>query len=111
MVGSTSLLWKSKKQGCITTSTHCSEFIALKIAVVEAVLMRYILHCFGLPVPVDKPTKMFDDNKGVADSVNIPQSELKKKHIAISYHFVKEAIAAKIIDIHWVKSYEKILMF
>ena len=28
------------------------------------------------------------------------------KHIAISYHYVREAIAAKIVDAHWCKSAE-----
>ena len=76
----------------------------MRMAVEEAISLRYMLRCFG--VPVTKPTRMFGDNKGVLDSVNIPQSEMKKKHIAISYHLVREAIAAKIIDSSWINSYE-----
>ena len=66
--------------------------------------MRYMLKCFG--IPVRKPTRMFGDNRSVLDSVNIPQSEMKKKHIAISYHLVREAIAAKLIDCTWIMSHE-----
>ena len=66
--------------------------------------MRYMLRCFGIPVTT--PTRMYGDNRGVIDSVSIPQSELKKRHIAILYHFVREAIAAKIIDVTWIASNE-----
>ena len=103
-IGSTPIFWKSARQGCIATSTYCSEFIAMRTAVEEAISMRYMLRCFG--IPVNTPTRMYGDNRGVIDSVSIPQSELKKRHIAISYHFVREAIAAKIIDVTWVKSHE-----
>ena len=38
--------------------------------------------------------------------MEIPLGELKKKHIAISYHYVREAIAARIVNAHWCKSAE-----
>jgi hypothetical protein len=41
---------------------------------------------------------MFGDNKSVVTSSTIPHSKLKKRHNALSYHRVREAIAAKIID-------------
>jgi len=103
-IGSTPVFWKSSRQGCIATSTYCSEFISMRTATEEAISLRYTLRCFG--VPVSKPTHMLGDNRSVLDSVNIPQSELKKKHIAISYHFVRYAIAARIIDAAWIRSHE-----
>ena len=80
-IGSTPVFWKSSRQGCIASSTYCSEFIAMRTAVEETISMRYMLRCFG--VPITKPTRMYGDNKSVLDSVNLPQSEMKKKHIAI----------------------------
>ena len=104
MVGSTPLIWQSKRQNCITTSTYCAEFIAMRSAVEESISLRYMLRCLG--IPVTEPTKVFGDNWRVIQSASIPESELKKKHIAISYHYVQEAISAKIIDAYWVKSSE-----
>ena len=72
----------------------------MRQAVEEAISLRYMLQCLG--VPVSKPTSLFGDNYGSIQSASIPDSELKKKHIAISYHFVREAIAAKIINANWV---------
>ena len=41
---------------------------------------------------------MFGDNKSVVTSSTMPHSKLNKRHNALSYHRVREAIAAKIID-------------
>lgn len=84
LVGSAPLLWQSKSQGCIASSTYCAEFIAMRSAVEEAISIRYMLRCLGIPVKT--PTKIFGDNWSVIQSASIPQSELKKKHIAIAYH-------------------------
>ena len=37
------------------------------------------------------------DNKSVVTSSTVPSSMLAKRHLALSYHRVREAIAAKII--------------
>jgi hypothetical protein len=43
---------------------------------------------------------MFGDNKKcVVTSSTIPHSKLNKRHNALSYHQVREAIVAKIIDL------------
>ena len=39
-------------------------------------------------------------------SATIADSDLKKKHVAASCHFVREAIAAEIVNACWVKSHE-----
>jgi hypothetical protein len=41
---------------------------------------------------------MFGDNQSVIASSTLPHSALKKRHNALSYHRVREAIAAKIIS-------------
>jgi hypothetical protein len=103
-VGSTPVLWISRRQGCIATSTYCAEFIAMRTAVEEAISLRYMLRCLG--VPVTAPTNLYGDNFGVIQSATIPEGELKKKHIAISYHYVREAIAAKVVNGIWVRTDE-----
>ena len=63
-----------------------------------------MLHCLG--VPVTKPTNLHGDNFGIIQSATILDGKLKKKHVAISYHYVCEAIAAGYINAIWVKSHE-----
>jgi hypothetical protein len=38
---------------------------------------------------------MFGDNESVVNSSNIPAGKLHKRHIALSWHRVRESIAAK----------------
>ena len=78
--------------------------MALRSAVEETIALRYMLRCLG--VPVRKPTLVFGDNLGSIQSATIPEADLKKKHVAISYHFVREAVAASIIKPIWIKSHE-----
>jgi hypothetical protein len=97
-VGSTPVIWSIKRQGCI------AKFIAMRYAVEEAISIRYMLRCLG--VSVTAPKNLYGDNFGVIQSAEIPDSELKKKHIAILYHYVREAIAARIVNAIWIRSAE-----
>ena len=51
---------------------------------------------------------VFGDNKSVIISGSIPSSGLKKKHNAIAYHRVREAVAAGIIQLVHVPGVENI---
>ena len=57
--------------------------------------LRYTLRMMG--VPIDGPTWMFGDNQSVITSSTILQSTLNKRHNALSYHRICEALAAGII--------------
>jgi hypothetical protein len=50
-----------------------------------------------LGVPIEGSSILFGDNKSVVTSSTIPHSGLNKRHNALSYHRVREAIAAKIL--------------
>jgi hypothetical protein len=57
-----------------------------------------------LGVPINEPAKMLRNNKSRIMSTMVPSSALKKKHDAIAYHCVHEAIAAGIITFAQIKS-------
>ena len=78
----------------------------MRSAVEKAISLRYMLRCLGIPVPIGKPTNIYGDNFSVIQSANVPDSEMKKKHIAVSYHYVREAIAARIVNPIWVTTHE-----
>lgn len=59
--------------------------------------LRYKLRMLG--VPLEGPAMGFCDNQGVVLNSTIPSSLIKKKNNAISYHKVRESVAAKIIEI------------
>ena len=95
LVGRTPVFYYSKRQGAVETSTYSAEFMAMRHAVEEVGSIRYMLRCLG--VNVDVPSKVFGDNLGVIQNATIKDSLLKKKHVAISYHKVREAVAAGVI--------------
>jgi hypothetical protein len=77
-VGSTPVLWPSKHQGCIATSTYTAEFVAMQSAVEEATLIRYMLRCLGIPVM--KPRNLYGDNFGVIQSAtSYPRRRIEKE--------------------------------
>jgi len=54
-------------------------------------------------VPLDGPTILYCDiNQSVVHNAQNPASTLKKKHTAISFHKIREAVAAGIVEVHKV---------
>jgi hypothetical protein len=93
------ILWYSKRQNTVETSTFGSEYVAAKTAVEMIEGLRYKLRMMGIPVA--GATNFFCDNESVVKSSVRPESTLKKKHNAIAYHRVREAQAADIIRVAW----------
>ena len=95
MLNNTPVRWVSIRQKTVETSTYGSELVASKIATELILEVRYMLQSLG--VALDGPALMLGDNMLVVLNTSVPSSVLKKKHNAIAYHRVREAIAAKIL--------------
>ena len=91
LVGPTPIYFLSKCQGAITTSTYGAEFCSMKTAVEHVQSVRYMLRCLG------HASLVCGDNRGVILNCTVPDSHLKKKHVAIAYQKAREAAAAGII--------------
>jgi hypothetical protein len=95
MVNQTPIQWFCKKQNVVETATYGSEFMVARQATEQIMDLRYTLRMLG--IPIDGPSWMFGDNKSVITSSTIPQSNLNKRHNALSYHRVREAISSNIL--------------
>jgi hypothetical protein len=93
------ILWYSKRQNTVETSTFGSEFCAMKTAIDMVEGLRYKLRMMG--IPMSGPTSVFCDNESVVKNSTAPESTLKKRHNAIAYHRAREAQAAGIIRVAW----------
>ena len=71
----------------------------MRTATDEAMSLRYILRCLRCNIPSDGscPTKICNDNLSVVLTVQNPAANLSNKHVAISVHVAREAVAAGII--------------
>ena len=94
LVGRTPVFFMSKRQGAIATSTYGAEFCAMRTATEEVISVRYMLRCLG--VKVKHASLICGDNMGVIQNCTIPDSLLKKKHVAIAFHKTRESAAAGI---------------
>ena len=99
-VDQTPIEWYSKKQATVETATYASEFIASRICVEQAIDFRTTLRYLG--VPIREKSYMFGDNKSVVDSSATPHAKLHKRHTALSFHHVREAIASKYLAFYHI---------
>jgi len=87
--------WFSKKQATVETATYGSEFVAARTCTEQIIELRTLLRYLG--VPIRDQSYMFGDNKSVVNSATIPDAKLHKRHTLLSFHRVREAIAAGMI--------------
>jgi hypothetical protein len=80
--------------------------VASRIATELILEVRFMLRSLG--VDLGGPTLMLGDKMSVVLNTLVPSSALKKKHNAIAYHHVREAIAAKVMRFAYVKSEENV---
>ena len=95
LVNQTPAAWFCKLQNSVETATYGLEFVAARLATEQIMDLCYTLRMHG--VPLDGKAYMFGDNQSVITSSTIPHSSLNKRHNALSYHRVREAIASGVI--------------
>jgi hypothetical protein len=94
LVNQTPVDWYCKRQATVETATYGSEFNAARTATEQIMDLCYTLRMLGVPVV---HSYMFGGNKSVVLHSTVPHSQLNKRHNALAYHRVREAIAADIL--------------
>ena len=105
-INNTPVKWYSKRQNTVETSTYGAELVALRIATEIIIEFRYKLRMMG--IPLSGPSVVLCDNQGVVLNTSLPSSSLKKKHNAIAYHRVREAVAAGVIKVQHINGKENV---
>ena len=94
-----SIDWLSKKQGVVALSTSEAEYVALSAATQEATWLRRLLS--DLNVSTTTPTVLMEDNQGAIAIARNPIIHARTKHIDIRYHYVREALQKRIIELRY----------
>jgi hypothetical protein len=100
------ILWYSKRQQTVASSTFSSELIALRTGTHLSQYIRFKLRMFGIPIVEGHATNVLCDNESVVKNSTNVESVLNKKHSLVAYHYVHWAVAAGIITVAWIWSEE-----
>ena len=100
LLNRTPIDWYSKLQSTVETATFGSEYVAARTCVEQILDLRLTLRYLG--VPIDGASMVFGDNESVVNTASIPHSRLHKRWVALSYHRVRECIAAGVIQMYHI---------
>jgi hypothetical protein len=106
VLNNTPIRWISKHQKTVETSAYGSELVASRMSTELILEIRYMLRSWR--VALDGPELLLGDNMSVFLNTTVPSSVLKKKHNAIAYHRVREAIAARRMRFLYIKNEENV---
>nr|GEU65568.1 retrovirus-related Pol polyprotein from transposon TNT 1-94 [Tanacetum cinerariifolium] len=93
--------WSSKKQDCTALSTAEAEYVSLSACCAQVLWMRTQLTDYGFHF--DKIPIYCDAKSAIAISCN-PVQHSRTKHIAVRYHFIKEHVEKRTIELYFVKT-------
>lgn len=96
------VLWLSRKQKCVATSTTESEYIAAATGSKETKWLRRLVRNLGLLPP--GPSPLLCDNQAAVRLVKNPEYHKRTKHIDTRYHCIREHQERGIIDASYIST-------
>jgi hypothetical protein len=105
--GSGAISWSSKKQPTIALSNTKAEYRGAIIVACEIVWLQKLLSDLGQSV--DVPIVIYCDNISSILLVNNPVYHARTKHIEVHYHFIREEVLAKEIDLIHVSTKDQVV--
>ncbi|MCO5579983.1 hypothetical protein L7F22_033850 [Adiantum nelumboides] len=107
MLVSGAISWQTKRQTSVACSTTEAKYIAAALASREALWLSHLLHELRLPFSLSQaPLTLYADNQSAISLAQAPALNAKTKHIAISYHFLKELVEGGFLKLVYVCTHE-----
>ncbi|GJU76574.1 retrovirus-related pol polyprotein from transposon TNT 1-94 [Tanacetum coccineum] len=100
-LGENLVSWSSKKQKCTAISSTEAEYISLSGCCAKILWMRSQLTDYGFDY--NKIPLYSDSQSAIALSCNTVQHS-RTKHIAVRYHFIKEQVENRVVELYFVKT-------
>ena len=91
--------WLSQKQATVALSMAKAEYVALGSATQEVIWLQQVL--LDLRANPEALIYIFEDNQGAIAMVKNPVSYKRTKHTDIKYHFIRETMEAKTINVSY----------
>ncbi|GAA0173537.1 transmembrane signal receptor [Lithospermum erythrorhizon] len=106
-LGPNLVLWQSKKQLTVARSSTKSEYKALTNCFAE---ISWLVSLFGeLHLPVSKPPILWCDNLRATYLSANPVFHARTKHIENDFHFVREKVAHKQLQIQFISTHDQVV--
>ena len=101
-IGETAISWRSKKQTCMALSTAEAEYVALSSTAQESLWLQQLLA--DLTKEPTKSMVIYEDNQSAIIMAKDPQFHGRSKHIDIKYHFIREQVTNRSLELKYCKS-------
>ncbi|KAL4367961.1 hypothetical protein GQ457_05G011320 [Hibiscus cannabinus] len=105
-IGSAAFSWSSKKQQTVALSTCEAEYIAAAACTCQAIWLKNILD--ELNFAQEGPTTIYVDNKSTISLAKNPVSHSRSKHIVTKYHFIREQVKNKNVELVYCKTEDQL---
>lgn len=102
MLNNGPVIWSSRKQSIIATSTTDAEYIAMSEAAKEVVWTRRLLNELG--IHQEKATVLYCDNAAAKLLVENPVFHRRTKHVDIKFHYTREQTKNGSIKVKHIES-------
>ncbi|KAF2358692.1 hypothetical protein FHG87_010554 [Trinorchestia longiramus] len=96
------ITWRSVKQSCVALSTAEAEYVALAGAAQEAIWLKQLLD--DLEFKTGGPMVVNEDNQSAICLAQNPKYHGRSKHIDIKFHYVRDLVRKKEIDLVYCPS-------
>ena len=104
--GSNLISWSARKQATVSRSSTEAEYKSLANATAEIIWVESLLHELGIKQL--RISCLWCDNLGATYLSANPVFHGRTKHIEIDFHFVRERVAEKKLDIWFIPSKDQV---
>lgn len=98
--------WSARKQATVSRSSTEAEYKALANATAEIMWVQTLLQELGVESP--RAAKLWCDNLGAKYLSANPIFHARTKHIEVDFHFVRERVARKLLEIAYISTKDQV---
>ena len=96
------MTWQSQKQSVVAISSCESEYVAGATTACQGIWLARLLVEFGSGDAKPKPAVLWMDNQSAIALAKNPVFHDRSKHIKLKYHFIREAVETKKVELEFV---------